>query len=177
MVTGKAFHQHRSEFVFAIHEYVFIGYEHVIQHNHGFLAGKLFVACIQPVAFHAAGVAGLPSVYISNTFCIDGDSADDGVVIVCFAKTDGGHDHDPVRIHAAGLVGFGAADIDTFVGAPGHMNVKVRVALLMRRLAAISFYIGHGAADHVSGRLRHGNKIPETLVVIAAVGGVDLKSD
>ncbi len=60
--------------------------EHVVENDHGFLAGELGVAGIEVTAFHGARVAGLPAIDVGDALGIDRNRADDGIVAILLAQ-------------------------------------------------------------------------------------------
>ena len=70
---------------------------------------------------------------------------------------------------------LGAGDGDAFVVALDHVQEQVEVGLLVRRLGAVAFRVGHGAADDDVGRLRALEEGKEALVVIGAALGIDVE--
>ncbi len=58
------------------------GDEHVVEDDHRLLAGEVRVAGVDVAAVHGARVAGLPAVDVGDARRVDGQRADDGVVLV-----------------------------------------------------------------------------------------------
>ena len=82
-----------------------------------------------------------------------------------------------MRVDAAGLVRLGAANDDPVVATLDDMHEHVGIGLLGGPLAAIALDVGHGSADHQVLSLHLGQPVPEPLVIVGAVGGVDVVGD
>jgi TetR/AcrR family transcriptional regulator, cholesterol catabolism regulator len=175
MIGGESFHEHRSKLRFAVHEDELIGDENAVQDHHRFLSAKGRVAGIDVAALHRARVARLTPVDVGNAFRLHRDRADYSVCLVIFSKPHSRHHDEPVRIEAARLVGLRTGNVNAFVGPFNHMNEKVRVRLLMRRKAAVAFYISHRTADHEIQSLHFGDEALQAFLIIGLILFVDLE--
>jgi len=150
-------------------------HEHILKDDKRFLAGELRVAGIHRPAVDNAGVIGLAADDVSEARRVDAHRADHRPVTVGLAEPHGRHEDQPMRIDRAGLMHLGAGDVDAFIVAPHHMQEKIEIGLLVRRLGAVALGIGHGAADHHVGGLRALEKCQEAPVIIGAVLGIDVE--
>ena len=99
---------------------------------------------------------------------IGGNVERDGVIFVCFAHGGGGHDDDFVGVEGAGLVGLGAAYHDAVFAFFDHVQVEIRVGLLVGGQRAVALGVGHGAVAHQVLLLHAGEKMEKAPVVFGA---------
>jgi hypothetical protein len=137
----------QRKLVLAIHEDVAPGHEHIVEHNHRFLARKLSVADVDRAAFHAAGITGLASVDVCDSRRIDWEGRYDRVVLVGRAETHRRHRDDPMRVDATGLVRFSACEPDSVFVSLCDVHEEIGIFLLVWSLASVAFDVGHRAAD------------------------------
>lgn len=85
-----------------------------------------------------------------------------------------GHEDVPVAVDGAGLVAFRAADHNAVVAAFHHVDVHIRVGLLMGCLGAVALGVGHGAVHGQIVVLHVDEEFLEVLVIACAALLVDL---
>ena len=174
VVAGEALHDGAGELIFAVEEDILVGDKDMIQNHQSLLSAELGVAHVDAALLHLAGVAGLAAVDHVQALGVGGAGEGHGVVPVGLAHGDGGHEDMPVGVDGAGLVAFRAADHDTVVPALHHMDVHIRVGLLVGCLGAVALGVGHGAVHRQVVVLDVDEEVLEVLVVVGAVLLVDL---
>src|SRR5687768_16500242 len=116
--------------MFAIHEDKLVWNENVFKDYHGLLPGIHRFASVYVAFFHASSITRLPSVNVGDSRSINRHCTNYGIVLVFSLEPHRGHDNYPVRVNAAGLMGFCACDVDSLCITPSCMDKKIWVLLL-----------------------------------------------
>ena len=174
MIAGEALHHHAGELVLTVEEDVLIGDKHVVENHQCLLSAEFGVAHVDAALLHLAGIAGLAAVDHVQPLGVGGAGEGHGVIPVRLAHGDGGHEDVPVAVDGAGLVAFRAADHNAVVAAFHHVDVHIRVGLLMGCLGAVALGVGHGAVHGQIVVLHVDEEFLEVLVIACAALLVDL---
>ena len=174
VIAGEALHHHAGELVLAVEEDVLIGDKHVVENHQCLLSAEFGVAHVDAALLHLAGIAGLAAVDHVQPLGVGGAGEGHGVIPVRLAHGDGGHEDVPVAVDGAGLVAFRAADHNAVVAAFHHVDVHIRVGLLMGCLGAVALGVGHGAVHGQIVVLHVDEEFLEVLVIACAALLVDL---
>jgi len=174
VITGEALHHHPGELILAVEEDILVGDEHMVQHHQGLLAAELGVAHVDAALLHLPGVTGLAAIDHVQALGVRGAGEGHGIVLVRLAHGDGGHENVPVAVEGAGLVALCAADHDAAGAALHHMDVHIRVGLVMGGLGAVALGVGHGPVHRQVVILDVDQEFFEILMVMGAVLLVDL---
>ena len=174
VITGEALHHHPGELILAVEEDILVGDKHMVQHHQGFLPAELAVAYVDAALLQLTGIAGLTAIDHVQALGVRGAGEGHGIVLVRLAHGDGGHEDMPVGVDGAGLVAFRTADHNAAGAALHHMDVHIRVGLVMGGLGAVALGVGHGTVHRQVVVLNIHQELLEVLMVMGAVLLVDL---